>query len=59
MRQDKAKNAEEKKLKKKRALELKRINKARSSEEAIRLCRQYIYELHQEENERKGTARFC
>ena len=35
------------------------LNQARSSEEAIRLCRQYIYELHYRENERKEAARFC
>ena len=42
-----------------RAWEIKKINQARSSEEAIRLCRQYIYELHHGENERKEAARFC
>ena len=53
MRQNKARKAKER-----RALELKRINQARSSEEVIRLCKQYIYQLHQGENERKEAARF-
>ena len=48
MRQDKTRAT--------RALELKRINKTRSSEEAIRLCKQYIYELHQGEYERKEAT---
>ena len=53
MRQDKARKAKER-----TALELKKINQARSSEEVIRLCKQYIYQLHQGENERKEAARF-
>ena len=48
-----------KKDKERRAWKLKTLNQARSSEEAIRLCRQYIYELHHGENERKEAARFC
>ena len=47
MRQDKARA---------RAIELKKINQARSSEETIRLFKQYIYELHKVENERKEAA---
>ena len=45
--------------KEKRAFELKRVLQSRSSEEKIRLCNKYIYELYHKENENKEAARFC
>ena len=47
-----------KEKKTRRAWEHKRIEQAKFSEEAIRLCRQYTYELHNRENKRKEATRF-
>ena len=64
IRQDEARKAEERrqdearKAEERRALELKRINEAKSREEKIRLCNQYIYELHARERKRKVAERF-
>ena len=38
--------------KERRALELKRINEAKSREEKIRLCNQYIYEIQEGQRKR-------
>ena len=56
LRQDEERKRQDKE---RRACELKMLNQARSSEETIRLCTQYIYEIHQGENGRKEAARFC
>ena len=53
IRQDETRKAEER-----RALELKKINQAKSREEKIRLCNQYIYELHERERKRRVAERF-
>ena len=41
-----------------RALELKRINQEKSSDEKIRLCNQYIYEIQERQRKRKLAERF-
>ena len=55
LRQEKIRPRELEQAKERRALELKSINQAKSSEEKIRLCKQYIYEI---QRERKLKERF-